>query len=176
MRSALIFLFILSISTVSTGQKTVNKFIDKIKKHDAALAMTLPGWFIRTGINLATKGIQDQDEKEIIHLGKKIKKLRFVVVDKPHHISLDESSDFLEKVKAKEGFEEYTRVRDGGTRVYVLVKEKKNKIEYLTIYARGEDNVALINLKTDLTFDDLEKANFSWKNKEKIEEDSTIIN
>jgi len=171
-RAALIFLFILGITSASTGQKTVNKFIDKIKKHDSALAMTLPGWFIRSGINLATKGIEDQDEKEIIHLGKKIKKLRFVVVDKPHHISLEDSAEFLKKVKDKEGFEEYTRVRDGGTRVYVLVKEDKSKIKYLTIYARGEENVALLNLKTDLTFDDLEKANFSWKNKEKIEEET----
>ena len=172
----MIFLFILGLTLPASSQKTVNKFIDKIKKHDAALAMTLPGWFIRTGINLASKGIEDQDEKEIIHLGKKIKKLRFVVVDKPHHITPEESTEFLQKVVEKEGFEEYTRVRDGKTRVYVLVKEKKNKIEYLTIYAMGDNNVALINLKTDLTFDDLENANFSWKDKEKIEEDNTIIN
>ena len=138
--------------------------------------MTLPGWFIRTGIGLATKGIEDRDEKEIINLGKKIKKLRFVVVDKPHHITPEESDEFLQKVKLKEGFEEYTQVRDKGTRVYVMVKEKKNKIQYLTIYARGDSNIALINLKTDLTFDELEQTNFSWKKKEKVEVDSTIIN
>jgi mRNA-degrading endonuclease RelE of RelBE toxin-antitoxin system len=175
-RASLIFLFILGLSTASTGQKTVNKFIDQIKKHDSALAMTLPGWFIRSGINLATKGIEDQDEKEIINLGKKVKKLRFVVVDKPHHITQEDSAEFLQKVKDKEGFEEYTRVRDGGTRVYVLVKEDKNKIKYLMIYARGENNIALINLKTDLTFDELENANFSWKNKEKIEVETSTIN
>jgi hypothetical protein len=170
-RLSYLIVFTLFLSNGLSGQKTVNKFIDKIKKHDSAIAMTLPGWFIRAGFDLATNGIEDQDEREIINLGKKIKKLRFVVVDEAHNITSDDSSEFLERAKTKDGFEEYTRVRDGNTRIYVLVKEKKNKIEYLTIYARGDNNIALINLKTDLTFSDLEKAKFSWNEKEKLEEE-----
>jgi hypothetical protein len=166
-----IFLALLVSGNIAFTQKTVNKFIDKIKKHDAAVAMTLPGWFIRTGINLSTQGIEDRDEHEIVNLGKKIKKLRFVVVDRAHHISLEESTEFLTRVKEKEGFEEYTKVRDGDTRIYVLVKEHKEKIKYLTIYARGENNVALLNLKTDLTFSELKQTNFSWKDKEKLKEE-----
>ena len=166
-----IVIIILVSSSFASGQKTVNKFIDKIKEHQSAVAMTLPGWFIRTGINLSAKGIEDRDEHEIVHLGKKIKKLRFVAVDKAHHITLEESQNFLNKVKEKEGFTEYTRVRNGDTRVYVLVKEEKDKIKYLTIYARGENNVALINLKTDLTLGELDNTNFSWKDKEKLKEE-----
>ena len=169
MRIVIAIAFLLAFNTGLSGQKTVNKFIDKIKKHESAVAMTLPGWFIRTGINLATWGIEDQDEREIVNLGKKVKKLRFVVVDKPHHITKEDTKEFLRKVKEKEGFDEYTTVRDGSTYVYVLVKEKKNKIEYLTIFVRGEENVALINLKTDLTFDDLKRAKFSFNKKEKVE-------
>lgn len=171
MRFTYLIVFTLFLSNGLSGQKSVNKFIDKIKKHDSAIAMTLPGWFIRAGFDLATKGIEDQDEREIINLGKKIKKLRFVVVDEAHEITMTDSREFLERAKSKDGFEEYTRVRDGDTRIYVLVKEKNNKIEYLTIYARGDNNIALINLKTDLTFSDLEKAKFSWKEKEKLEEE-----
>lgn len=154
--------------TVLHGQKTVNKFIDQIKKHDRAVAMTIPGWLIRAGINLSDNGIEDQDAEEIRNLGKKIKKLRFVVVDRQHHISESEADEFLKRAKAKDGFEEYTRVRDKGTRIYVLVKEEKDKIKYLTIFSRAEDAIALINLKTDITFEDLEKAEFSFKNKENI--------
>lgn len=150
------------------GQKTVNKFIDQIKKHDRAVAMTLPGWLIRVGINLSDNGIENQDATEIRNLGKKIKKLRFVVVDHPHHISESEASAFLDRAKAKDGFEEYTRVRDKEKRIYVLVKEEKEKIKYLTIFTRAEEAIALINLKTDITFDDLERAEFSFKNKENI--------
>ena len=154
--------------TALNGQKTVNKFIDQIKKHDRAVAMTLPGWLIRAGINLSDNGIENQDATEIRNLGKKIKKLRFVVVDRPHHISESEAASFLESAKTKDGFEEYTRVRDKEKRIYVLVKEEKEKIKYLTIFTRAEEAIALINLKTDITFDDLERAEFSFKNKENI--------
>ena len=50
------------------------------------------------------------------------------------------------------------------------VQEKKEIIKYLTIFVYGESTVALLNLKTDLTYDDLAEAEFSLKDKEKFVE------
>ena len=53
MKKLLSFFLLILLCFPLTGQKSVNKLIDKMKKHDQAFALTLPGWLIRTGMNFA---------------------------------------------------------------------------------------------------------------------------
>ncbi len=157
-------LFVLTIQ--SYGQKSVNQFFDQIKKNKECLAVTLPGWMINSGTNIALKSMNDQDKREIIALGKKIKKLRFAISEDNRTISKKDFMNTIESMKSKDDFEVYAQGRNQGGTLYIMIKEKKDKIQYLTMLYFESEMVAIVNIKSDLKMEDLENANFSFNNQE----------
>ncbi len=144
------------------AQKSINKFIDKHKQKQHSLAMTLPGWLIRTGFNQANKYAEDQDEKAIYEIGKHIKQLRFLVIEKEAKVPSSEITELIAYADRRDKLESYTTIRDGDTTVNVLMKEKDDKIKNLVIITSDNDHLAVVNIKADLPFEIFRAANFSF--------------
>lgn len=163
MRIMYIVLMVLLFSFPSVGQRNINKLIDTIKKHDNAVAMTLPGWLMRKGFEFA------QDDEMKIEQGYQdiadgIKKMRVVVVPDGFEYKSLNIDNALSKIKEKEGYEDYAKVRDNGTLVDVMVKEKKNTIKNVVVLFQDDETIALLNITTDITMEELKNAALSFNN------------
>lgn len=153
---------------IGHSQKTVNKFIDQVKKDDRAFAMTFPGWLIRKGSRMAFDFSQNENDIEVFYsLSQSIKGLRFVMVEKGFVAKDGMIQNFIRDVQDKEGFEPYVTARDDGNNVNVMIREDGDKIKNLLILVNGDDNIVVANLKTDFTLEQLKRANLSFNKHKK---------
>ncbi len=163
--STTILLTLLLIGT-NLAQRPLNKFIDNHKNQDKAVCMTLPGWLLRSGFNFAENFAEEQDEKAFLDLGQYFKKLRFLVIDEKAHVS-DYAIQTLLNDLPDHGMEKFVSFREEGNNVNVWVREKDDIVKNLSILIRGEDNLIVVNLNTDMPLDALKEANFSFNSKRK---------
>lgn len=159
-----IFILLLLLTVKSFGQKSVNQFINELKKNKTCLAVTLPGWMINSGTRIALKQMNEQDKSEIVALGKKIKQLRFIIIEDDLIVSKNEFLEAIRNMQDKDKFEIYANGRTKDGTLYVMVKEKKETIKFLTMLYYDHDMIAVVNIKSDLKISDLEAANFSFNN------------
>jgi hypothetical protein len=157
-------IFIILISVSGCAKQTVSQFIDDVKENRTAWAVTIPKWVISQGTNLALKGVDEKDEKAIWSLGKKIKQIR-VVADNKSVITTEEVQAVVQKMQLKDLYETYTMVKHNGSDIYVMVQEEEELIKDLAILVHGNESTVVLHLKTELTMEELEQADFSWKNK-----------
>lgn len=161
MKTLYIVLLALLCSLPSYGQRNVNRLISKVKKNDSAIALTLPGWLMRSAFEVA----QDDDfkiEKGYQDIVDGIKKLRVVIIPEELKETTDQINEALLQIKDKEGYEDYATVKDKGTLIRVMVKEKKNRIRNLVVVFNDDESMAILNILTDLDLEDLKKADLSF--------------
>lgn len=165
MKKLLFFLAILFSFQSVNAQKSVNKFIDKMKKHDRAYALTLPGWIMRTGAYM----MDDEDirmESGFNELIGGIKKLRVLVIDGDAKLAKKDFRSAINTMKERDGYVDYARITEGNNSLHVIVKEDKNKVKGLVLLTNSDDTFAILNLKTDIDMDQLKKANLSFNKKQ----------
>lgn len=163
----LFFLFVCILSFQSVhGQKSVDRFIDKMKKHKDAYVVTLPGWLLRTGI-----GIADDDqlkyEPGFQELVDGIKRLRVLFIGKDAIIDNIELRSVINQIKEKDGYVDYATIKDGKNNVHVIVKEDKTKVKSLVLLASSDGGFTILNLKTDIDMDELKAANLTFNKNHK---------
>lgn len=137
-----------------------------MKEHKHAYALTLPGWLVRTGINV----IADDEfkfEKGFKDIISGIKRLRVLYIDDKVHIENTKLKSIVSQMKEKDGYVDYATVRDEGNLVHVIVKEDGSKIKSLVLVANGEDGFTILNLKTNIEMEELQQANLSFNKKRK---------
>jgi len=146
-----------------TAQKAAHSFIDQVKKKKGSVAMTLPGWLIRTGFNIATHTDDDIHEldglKDIVD---GIRQVRFAVLEGGGRVPNSEIEKLVSLSKEIDGMEEYVRVKDDGQHVTVMVKEKGDYVTNLLILANGDEELAVVNVKTKISLTELEAASFTF--------------
>jgi len=166
MKKLLTFLAVILLCSSLSGQKSVNKLIDKMKEHKHAYAVTLPGWLIRTGINLATEDELKFEEgfKELVG---GIKRLRVLYIDE--HVSIENGKlkSLVSQIKEKDGYVDYATVREEDNLVHVIVKEDGTKIKSLVLIANSDEGFTILNLRTNIEMEDLKKANLSFNKSKK---------
>ena len=155
-----LFVCILSFQAVQ-GQKSVDRFIDKMKKHKDAYVVTLPGWLLRTGIEIAdeTELKYEPGFQEIVD---GIQRLRVLFINKDAKLGNTDFRSVINQIKEKDGYVDYATVKDGKNNVWVIVKEDKTKVKSLVLLASSEDGFTILNLKTDIDMDKLKAANLSF--------------
>lgn len=161
------FIFLISFTFYGCSKQVVSQFIDDVKENRSAYAFTIPGWLISQGSNLAMKGIEEEDEKAIFLLGKKIKKLR-IVADENSPVTSEEVTAVIAKMEVKENYVPYTIMRHKGSDVYVMVQEEKDVIKNLAILVHGDKSTVVLHMKTELSMADLSNSKFSWNKKENL--------
>jgi hypothetical protein len=161
MKKLLTLLTMLILCSSISGQASINKLIDKMKEHKHAYAFTLPGWLLRTGINLSAEDELKFEEgfKELVG---GIKSLRVLYLDDKVSIENAKISSITAQMKAKDGYVDYATVKDNDNLVHVVVKEDGSRIKSLVLFANGNDGFTILSLKTDIEMDNLKKANLSF--------------
>lgn len=150
------------------AQKSVDKLIDNIKKHPSSVTMTLPGWLINKAVDAVSNTTDLEEDEEVwLEMAHDIKKVRFSVVeDDAGLLDIKKLNEFIDLAKSKDGFEEYARVKSDGNHVHILVRNEKETIKNILIYAFGEEGVVAVHLKTKFSLESFKKADFSFnKNK-----------
>lgn len=171
MKKYLLLLLAFSFVGSISGQKSVNKLIDNMKKHEHATALTIPGWLIRTGFNM----IEDEDMKLEDGYGDLvggIKRLRMLFIDESVDMSKERIKYLIDEIKTRDGYVDYAIVKAEGNDVHVIVKEEGTRIKSLVVVAKGEDGFTIINLKTNIDMAELKSANLSY-NKNRNEAETT---
>jgi len=166
MKKILPFLVLILLCSNVTGQRSVNKLIDKMKEHDQAFALTLPGWLIRTGINIAADD-EFKFENGFREMVGGIKRLRVLHIDEDVDIENSQLKSIVSQMKEKDGYVDYATVKEDGDLVHVIVKEQGTKIKSLVIIANADDGFTILNLRTDIEMEDLKKANLSFNKNRK---------
>lgn len=152
-----------------TAQKTPDKFINYLKKGDTAIALTLPGWFVRMGGRIASRSADTHSDSEIIkELTGHIKKLRFVVNE-------NLPDDFHQKFAVltnslqQKGYEPLIEAREDGTRVNLWAEFDGNIVTNMVISVLEEDDTSVFfNIKSKIDIDKLKKTNFYQEHKKQI--------
>ena len=166
MKKLLTILALVALCASANGQRSVDRLIDKMKEHKDAFALTLPGWLIRTGINIASED-EWKFEPGFQELVGGIKRLRVLHIDEDINIENSKLRSIINKIKEKDGYIDYATVRDNDNLLQVVVKEKGTKIKSLVIVANADDGFTILNLKTDIEMEDLKRANLSFNKSKK---------
>lgn len=170
MKKLLTLFAIILLCTSLNGQRSVDKLIDKMKEHKRAYALTLPGWLIRTGINIATED-ELKFEEGFRELVSGIKRLRVLHIDEGVNIDNSKLNSIVNQMKEKDGYSEYATVKEENNLVKVVVKESGTRIKSLVVISKSEDGFTILNLRTDFDMEDLKRANLSF-NKDKKDQSS----
>jgi len=162
--STIAILICLGAITIS-AQRSAHRFIDHFKNENECIAMTIPGYVIRTGFNFASKFSDDTDEQKVYKaLGKHFKKMRFMAIEEKSNITNENIANLVNDLKESDRLEEYVKVRDGDNRVTVFMKEQDDIIKDLVLVIKGEEEFALVIFKTEMPLSVLKEASFSFNN------------
>ena len=159
--SIIVTLTLLGTQNVS-AQETLspNKFIDLVLKDDYSLAVRVPGWVVRTTGRIASIDL-DGDEKRIVkELSKSIKKIRVLVNTKPPEEFKDNLAALYDYFGDKM-YDEYIQVRSEGNNISLWAQQKNKNINNIVLVVHSdEDDSAIINMKTDISLDNLKSMDF----------------
>ncbi|BDS12025.1 DUF4252 domain-containing protein [Aureispira anguillae] len=122
----IVLLLGLSLSTMAQSAK-LNTFYAKYKHSPNTLSIALPGWLVKLGINLS------EDRKEINEyrpLLRGLHNMKVLVMEEKNYASPKEVNALIKDAQ-KHHFVNLLTVKEGGTRVNVMVREKKTPKEEL---------------------------------------------
>ncbi len=155
MKNILLALFLLTIPASSFCQnKSLNKFYRHYKKGKAVKNFKIPGWLIHLGSNIARKHVDDEEMKIALQLSKSLKKIKLMYAEDEHHVP-PSAVNKLVKDLHKQSFDDWIYVRDKGTTVNFMVREKNNTIKNILVLVNEENSFALVSIKTKLHLEKL---------------------
>ena len=156
MKNLLAIAMLLCLPALLSAQThSINKFYNKYKHTEETMNFTIPGWIIRLGSSIAKNHVDEPQEKAALKLAKKIRKIKLLVMEDQNTVKPKDIQRLVDEVKAKDHFEELIYVRDGDTRVNMLIRNSSDMIENMLILVSEEDEFVMVSMKTRLRFDDL---------------------
>lgn len=155
----IIVLLVLGMSlSVNAQNIELDAFFIKHKHHPNTIAMAIPGWLVKFGVNVS-EDKEDVDEYRPILKG--LNNIRFLVMEDHNYASKKEVKRLVSNVR-KHNFVDLISVKEDGTSVHILVKEKKRKnrtfIKNVMILVAEEDELVLVTLNGRWNKDLLKKA------------------
>jgi hypothetical protein len=144
---AIIILLLLGISISSHAQNLeLDAFFVKYKGHENTVAMAIPGWLVKLGVNLSEEKENVDKYRPIL---KGLNNIRLLVMEEHNYASKKEVKQLVATVK-KHAFVDLVSIKTGSTSVHVLVKEKKTKkqtfINHVMVLIAEEDELVLVTL------------------------------
>ncbi len=156
---AIIILLLISMSSGSMAQNLeLDAFFIKHRHHPNTIAMALPGWLVKFGLN-ASEAKEDVDEYRPLLRG--LNNIRLLVMEEKNYASQKEINRLITSVR-KHRYVDLLSVKEGTTSVHILVKEKKTKkrdlIRHVMILVAEEDELVLLTLNGRWKKELLQKA------------------
>ncbi len=168
----LIIILILGLTTqVQSQSMTFDSLCSKLSVDEGDIQVKVPGWLLRMGLSIAE--MDDEVGMTMTALKKGLKKAHIVVLEN-RGIPNTMYRKMLNEFRA-DGYEEYVSIRDGSDRVQIMLKEKKDQIANMMIMVNDEcGEFVAVNLKTELTYSDLEDLMSSMSSSDGIHIDVDI--
>lgn len=153
--------WLLGIITHSQAQTAADRLYRKATQFEDAYKLDVQGPLIKTGLKIAEKELDEDVERQILDLAKHIKRLKILVI--PDSSMQLIGGDYKALVSDLRGdrFEDYLTVRQKDARVHFMVREKRKKIRNILILVDSDEAFVMINIKTKLPIDELEKLELS---------------
>lgn len=150
---AIIYLFVCVTSSFAQ-EKNINTFYKKHKKSENATKFSIPAWVIDLGVGIAVSTLETEEEKIALRMAKKIQKIKLLVIEEKNAIDSKEVQTLVSKLTTKQ-FEPLMTIRDEGTNLTFMMREKKDKIKNLLILVSEEDEFVMLSLKTKIKISDI---------------------
>lgn len=152
-------IFIGIVLLFGTGQVAaqvapINNFYRKHKFRKDMKNANVPGWLIRLGANIGAKHAEDEKDKEAIQLAKKIRKVKFLFNDEGNRVNPLQVKKLIRKLE-KRCFEPLVIVREGTTRVNVMIREEGDIIKNLFMIFQDTDEFMMFSIKSRISIDDI---------------------
>jgi len=145
----------LLLPSISIGQTAkANSFYNKYKSNNNSFNLTLPGWVIDLGATIAVWTTDDKEEKEAFRLMKNIQRMKLLVLEEGVNVKDKHIKKMYASLKNND-YEDLVQVRDGDTRVNILIREKKDKIRNIFLFVHEPDEAVMLSLKTKLSMDEI---------------------
>ncbi|MBK8387868.1 MAG: DUF4252 domain-containing protein [Saprospiraceae bacterium] len=158
--------FIATFIFSSCNRNPINKIFDTAKKEDNVVAVTLPGWMIKKGVSMAMKNDTVVNDVNTLNtIAGAIKKVRVLVKSHSSEAFTADMNKQVDNLSSK-NFDTYAFIKSDENKVTVYGKEDKDKLKDLFFYVNGDENMAILHLKTDISIADFQKLNLSF-NKDK---------
>lgn len=153
MRISIVLLALFSLFSCSSP-KTTAQFYHTHKHKEGVSNFKMPGWLVWIGGGIAQGLVQDPEARAGLRLARKVKKLRFMATEDYNPITTAEVSDFVNNIRSA-GYEDLLQVKEGGSTVHILSREKKEKLKNLVILVNDEEEFVFMDMKSRLKYEDL---------------------
>ncbi len=166
----LTFIILISILLASCGgSRHINQVYHDFNRFDEGVTkFRVPGWLIWLGSGIVHEGTKDQDLKSALQIVKKIKGIRFMVVEKENAISKGQVNGLINNLR-QSSYEDLFYIKDGNSTVSFMIREKNEKVKNLLIVVSEPDNFVLTHIKTKIKYSDLSKLIKKYQKEMKIE-------
>lgn len=151
----IVYTMFLSIVLLATSCSTnrVGALFSELKSNDSYTGITVPKWLINTIDNKLIDKHTGADES--LKILKNVHRVRAVYNQDKQSLDMKKVSEILGKLERNRHYAEYLTVKNDGTETHVFVKERKERIKQILFFTElGEDEVALLELKTDIDMRD----------------------
>lgn len=141
-----VLFFLCFFSTMSMAQNPkMDAFYAKYKYKPNTTTMLLPGWLVRFGLSFTE---EEKELKDFRPLMRGLNNMRLMVMEEENHASPEEVNTLIEHAR-KHQFNDLVSVREGDTRVNILIKttkgKKKELIKNILIVVNEEDELVLVS-------------------------------
>ena len=157
-RLCLFAILLLPVLLSSCGSpRSVNNFYHQNKRKEGIRNMTIPGWAIFMGTGIAKGIIREEEAKMALHLGKKVKKLQFMVAEDQNSIPTEEILSFVKETR-KDRYEDLIQVRDKETTINFMVVDKKEKLKHILVLVSDESSFVFLNIRSNIRMKDISEV------------------
>ena len=157
MKNALALLLLLVFSiTLNAQDLNIKKFYRHYKKYDNTTNFVVPGFLIRLGTGIARDMVKTDEEYEMLHLLRSVRKLRILVSEDDNPVSKEDFNGLIKNVR-NAAFDDLISVRDEETNVQIMVKENGKKITGIFILVSDEGEFMMLHMKTRLKYKDINR-------------------
>jgi hypothetical protein len=120
----------------------------KYKDYDGAIAVTVPRWAIHTG----SWFLKEKTDRRLL---RKVRKARVLVFENASNPVSELEMRHFQKKAQRRNLEEMLVVRDQGTRVLVMAKERRKAIRKVVVLVREPETFALVSVRGKLRFEEI---------------------
>jgi len=147
----------------------VKGFYHKYKKADNTTSFVLPGFLVWVGSSIAKGAVSEPEAKIALRFAKKFKTMRFLVMEDGHQVSEDDYQQLVFSAK-KKSYEELISVKNKGQTFHIFSKGKKDKLKRLLILVKSENEFVMMDMKTKIKSQDLNRLINDLMELEKVKE------
>lgn len=145
-------LLFLSLASLLFSQKLEaqdQRLFWKYKEYDGAIAFAVPGFLPK----LASIFVKGKDERRLV---RRTGKMRFMFFEEGCPISAKDWARFS-KDRGENGLSDLISVREGDTRVRLMVKENGRRIRKLVVLVQDAEEFVLVSIKGRFKYSDINR-------------------